>query len=125
MSENQVYVSITGLKLKRIWHFARFWRHAIASISQATQSEGNISAEARTINGVHHTLTVWENETAMRRFLYRGAHKNAIKAFPSFASGKTFGFNTNTPPHWDQVHELWLERGEDYAPTGKTAKRID
>lgn len=114
MSENQVYVSITGLRLKRIWHLARFWRHALASMYQATQSDGNLLAEARTIRGVHHTLTVWEDETAMRRFLYRGAHRDAIKAFPDFAYGKTFGFVTDEPPRWDQVHELWLKHGEDY-----------
>ena len=81
---------------------------------QAKRSDGNILAEARTINGVHHTLTVWESEEAMRRFLYRGAHRHAIKAFPSIASGKTFGFVTDAPPRWDQVHEIWLAWGKDY-----------
>ena len=83
-------------------------------MSQAKRADGIISADARTINGVHHTLTVWESETAMRRFLYRAAHRKAIKAFPEFASGKTFGFLTNEPPGWDQVHEIWTNRGREY-----------
>ncbi|MEM9320912.1 MAG: hypothetical protein AAGA70_18195 [Pseudomonadota bacterium] len=78
-------------------------------MAQAKASDGNISADARTINGIHHTVTVWENEHAMRRFLYRGAHRQAIKAFPSFATGKTVGFLADAPPRWDQVHAIWLE----------------
>ena len=113
-STHQVYVSVTGLRVKSIWQELRFWRHALASMAQAKRSEGIISADARTINGIRHTLTVWESETAMRRFLYRGAHRRAIRAFPAIAAGKTFGYVTDQPPSWDQVHQLWLEHGKDY-----------
>ncbi|MEO1280224.1 MAG: hypothetical protein AAFV69_00670 [Pseudomonadota bacterium] len=89
-----VYVSITGLQLKGTWHTFRFWRHALPLMVQAKKADGNISADARTIKGIQHTLTVWESETAMKRFLYRGVHANAIRAFPSIATGKTYGFET-------------------------------
>ncbi len=46
-----VYVSITGLKLKKIWHAPVFWRHATASMSQAKKAEGCLSADAKTIGG--------------------------------------------------------------------------
>ena len=113
-SPDQVYVSITGLRVKSIWQELRFWHHALASMAQAKRSDGIISADARTINGIRHTLTVWETETAMRRFLYRGAHRRAIRVFPAIAAGKTFGYVTGEPPDWDQVHEIWLEHGKDY-----------
>ncbi len=107
------YVSITGLRMKSPLQFFRFWFHATASMAQARRAPGNLGASAQTINGVHHTLTIWENETAMRRFLYRGAHRRAIRAFPSVGSGKTFGYETPEPPGWDQVHEIWLKHGQD------------
>ena len=113
-SKSQVYVSITGLRVRNWWQELRFWRHAVASMRQAKRSEGNLFAEARTINGIRHTLTVWETETAMRRFLYRGPHREAIKAFPSLATGKTFGYVTDAPPDWDQVHQMWQDRGKTY-----------
>ncbi len=109
-----VYVSITGLTLKKPWHIFRFYWHAVPSLGQARRAKGNIRTEVRTINGVHHTLTVWENEAAMSAFLYRGAHRRAIKAFGKIATGKTFGFATDRVPSWDDVHGLWLERGRDY-----------
>ncbi len=111
-----VYVSITGLELKRKRHALRFFWHALRSMRQATRARGNLKAEAKTINGVHHTLTVWESEADMRRFLYRGAHRAAISAFPHIATGKTFGYAASEVPDWDEVHRLWRERGRDYAP---------
>lgn len=114
-SRQTVYVSITGLTLKGPLHLFRFWWHAVRSMRQAKAAPGNVSAEAQTINGVHHTLTVWESEHAMRRFLYQGAHGKAIRAFGSIATGKTFGFETDQVPQWSDVHGLWLERGRTYS----------
>lgn len=113
--EGQLYVSITGLRLKRPWHVFRFWRHAVAAMRQAQRAPGNLQASAKTIAGVRHTLTVWESKAAMRAFLYSGAHKKAIRAFPAIATGKTFGFEGDRVPNWDEVHRLWQERGRDYA----------
>jgi len=105
------YVSITGLQLKRFWHAPKFWRLAIASMSQARSADGCLSAAARTINGVHHTLTVWSSRDAMRVYLSAGAHLKAMKAFKSFATGKVYGFETAKVPEWSMVHTLWLDKG--------------
>lgn len=105
------YVSITGLRLNSVLNAPAFWWHAIRSMRQAEAAPGNISAEARTINGIHHTLTVWENEAAMRTYLTSGPHLAAMKAFAGMATGKTLGFEAETPPVWDDVPALWQERG--------------
>ncbi|MEL7049533.1 MAG: hypothetical protein AAFO75_11340, partial [Pseudomonadota bacterium] len=99
-SDRLVYVSITGLELKSSWHALRFWWHAMPSMLQAKKADGNILADARIIGGVRHTLTVWESERAMKRFLYQGPHGKAIRAFPHFATGKTYGFATTEVPSW-------------------------
>ena len=114
MSGDSVYVSITGLRLKRPWHAVRFFWHAMRSLRQARRAAGNLRAETRTINGVHHTLSVWESEAAMRDFLRSGAHRQAVRAFRSIATGKTFGFETTEVPSWDAVHRFWHERGREY-----------
>ena len=106
-----VYVSITGLALKSPLHAPRFWWHAIRSMSQARTASGNLRAETRTINGVHHTLSVWQDEAKMRTYLKTGAHLSAMKAFRSIATGKTIGFVAEVAPDWADVHALWLERG--------------
>lgn len=106
----QVYVSITGLQLKRFWYGPMFWRHALASMAQAKSAEGCLSASARTIKGVHHTLSVWESRAAMQAYLVSGAHKEAMKSFKTIATGKVYGFETDRVPDWSEVPELW--RGE-------------
>jgi hypothetical protein len=105
------YVSITGLQLKSVLNAPAFWWHAVRSMGQAQAAPGNISAEARTINGIHHTLTVWESEAAMRAYLVSGPHLAAMKAFRGMATGKTLGLEAETPPGWDEVHALWQDRG--------------
>ena len=109
-----VYVSITGLRLKRPWHWLRFAWHAVPTFREAQRAPGNLGAEARTIGGVRHTLTVWESEAAMRRFLHGGAHRRAMRAYPAIATGLTFGYETDCVPGWDKVLQLWRERGRRY-----------
>ena len=106
-----VYVSITGLRLKSMRHAPRFWWHAVRSMQQAKRAPGNILAETRTIGGVHHTLSVWESEAAMRRYLGAGAHLQAMRVFAYVASGSTLGYATDDPPDWSRVHDIWRERG--------------
>ncbi|MEM7427948.1 MAG: hypothetical protein AAF441_17785 [Pseudomonadota bacterium] len=112
------YISITGLRLKSIWSMVRFWRHAIASLRQVRQAEGLVHAEVRRISGVQHTLTVWQDERAMKRFLYRGAHRKAIAAFDSIATGKTFGYHSADIPDWEEARALWEEYGAEYVSSG-------
>ena len=106
------FVSITGLKLNSFIHSPRFWWLAIRSMRQAMRAAGNISASAQTINGIHHTLTVWKDEASMRAYLVQGAHLQAVKAFRSIATGKTIGFEADIPPAWSEVHQIWLEKGK-------------
>ena len=76
-------------------------------------SAGLIQVETRQINGVHHTLSIWDDETSMRKFLVTGAHLNAMRAFKRIATGKTIGFSTVTPPEWSQVHDIWMHAGKE------------
>lgn len=110
-----VYVSITGLQLKRWWHFFTFLRHTIPASRQARKAEGNLRTELTRVNGVYHTLTVWRSKADMQAYIYSGAHLEAIRAFNRFATGKTFGFETDQPPRLSEVHELWLKHGKEYA----------
>lgn len=106
-----VYVSITGLQVRRVWHVPSFWSHAMKSMVQARSASGNLSADARTINGVHHTLSVWTDKDAMRAFLTADAHLQAMRLFPSIATGKVVGYLAKQPPDWSEVHAIWQERG--------------
>lgn len=106
-----VYVSITGLRVKSPFHAPRFWWHAVASMQQARRADGNMLAEARTIKGVQHTLSVWRDRKAMIAFRNSGAHRKAMRAFPSIASGHVIGFEAEEAPGWSDAHALWVSEG--------------
>lgn len=106
-----VNVSITGLQVQRVWHIPSFWSHAMKSMVQARNAPGNLSADARTINGVHHTLSVWTDKKAMLAYLTAGPHLEAMRLFPSIATGKVVGYLAPQAPDWSEVHAIWLERG--------------
>jgi quinol monooxygenase YgiN len=109
--QKEVYVSITGLQLRRVWHIPSFWLHAMKSMVQARKAPGNISADARTINGVHHTLSVWTDKDAMRAYLTTGPHLEAMRLFPSIATGKVFGYQTDRIPDWSEINAIWRDHG--------------
>lgn len=102
-----LHVSITGLRLKRSWHAPAFWLHAIAAMAQARRARGCLSAEARTVDGVHHTLSVWTDRGAMLAYLRAGAHARAMRLFPVIAEGRTLSLTTATPPDWPEAVALW------------------
>lgn len=110
----EVYVSITGLRLKAPWHAPRFWYHATRSMAAAKSAKGCRHASARTIGGVHHTLTVWDDRNAMRKFLLGDAHRAAMRVFPKVGTGKTFGYQTEIVPNWSKARAIWDEKAKEY-----------
>lgn len=111
--QQDVYVSITGLQVRRVWHIPSFWLIAMKSMVQARNAPGNISADARTINGVHHTLSVWTNKDAMRAYLTMGPHLEAMRLLPSIATGKVVGYFAQEAPDWSEVHAIWRDHGRN------------
>ncbi len=106
-----IYVSITGLRLRRFRYAPVFWWYAVASMNQARKAPGCLSAEARTINGIHHTRSAWKSREEMQTYLIAGSHLKAMKAFRKIATGKTYGFETKEMPEWRDVHQIWRDKG--------------
>lgn len=113
MASEQFYVSITGLRLSSRRHMVRFWWHTIRSMAQARRSPGNVKVEARIVQGVHHTLSVWVDEGAMRGFLLSGSHRQAMRAFRSIGSGRVLGFYTINPPNWEAGLRRWRSEARE------------
>jgi len=106
-----VHVSVTGLRLKAAHHMPRFYWHAIRSFRQAQSADGVLLAETRTINGIHHTLTVWQDRDYMRAYLAAGAHKEAMKIFRRIATGSVWGYESDGIPDWESALDQWRRHG--------------
>lgn len=112
-TRNQVYVSTTGLTLKSPLHGMLFGWHATQSFSQAASASGNLSTDARMVDGVHHALTVWETREAMLDYLRQGPHLHAMKAYRSLGHGKVHGYYALTPPTWSEALNVWARDAHD------------
>ena len=113
--QSVIHVSVTGARTRGPIGEMRFWRHAVPSMAQAQAAPGCLYAEARTVDGVHHTLTAWENEDAMRRYVRSGAHLKAMRSFDAIATGEVIGFAAPGVPSWDEALAVWRERGRPVA----------
>lgn len=103
MPDHTPYVSITGLRLRNPLLAPVFWWHAVRAMGQARAAPGNLSAEARRIGGVHHTVSVWQTRAAMLAYLRSGVHRQALRVFPRIATGKVAGYLADWAPDWGSV----------------------
>jgi hypothetical protein len=108
------YISITGIELKSAFHLPRFGDYATQSMQQAQAAAGNISASSNYVNGVHHTLSVWDDRKSMTRFKVSGAHAQAMKVEPEFSlpgNTKVYGYESEHIPSWDEAIAIWVQHG--------------
>jgi quinol monooxygenase YgiN len=83
-------------------------------MAQARRTPGCLSAEARSVGGVQHTLSVWQDRAALRAFMSSAAHRGAMKDFRRIATGRTFGYESDSAPDWSEALRLLQEKGRDH-----------
>ena len=118
----QVYVSITGLRLKAPWHYPRFMALAAPAMSEAQADPECVYASARRIKGVQHTVTAWTSREAMLAYLTKPHHLHAMKAFPKIGTGKTYGYYADRRPSWDEARALWDAHATEVGSTRHAAE---
>jgi quinol monooxygenase YgiN len=108
------HVSITGLRLNSRWHAPRFWWHALRSMAQARRTPGCLMADARSVGGVQHTLSVWQDRAALGAFMTSAAHRAAMQDFRRIATGRTYGYESDSAPDWSEALVLLRDKGRDH-----------
>ena len=106
-----MYVSVTGLKTKGFVGWVRFWMLAIPAFRAAQKAEGCLICESKTVNGYHHTFTVWRDKTSMMNYRASPVHLKTMKVFSRIAYGKVYGYETSNIPTWNDA----LKGFNDYA----------
>lgn len=108
------YVSITGLRLRSVFHAPVFWLHAMPSYRAAEKASGALSVEAWHVGGVHYTLIFWESFAQMRAYVRGPVHARAVKVFHRIATGETFGYAEDSLPSRSQAQRILAEKGRSY-----------
>jgi hypothetical protein len=109
-----MYVSITALKPKGFLGYMKFWSLAIPTFRQAQTAKGNLYRAVKRVNGYQCTITAWEHREIMLEFMRSGAHLKAMKAFHSIATGKTYGYESDAIPTWDEAFAIIESKGKSY-----------
>merc|ERR1712146_243232 len=109
-------------------HLPKFWYYNFPTMRQANNAEGNVSVDGNYVNGILHTLSVWENKKAMTKFYRSGPHAQAMKMTGSIAESNTvYGYETDKIPSWEEALTIWTEKGREIRfhkkrPAGETTK---
>jgi hypothetical protein len=107
-----MYISITGLKPKGIIGFIKFWRLAIPSFTQAQSADGILFSQVKRMDGYQCTLSAWESRDHMLKYMRSGTHLTAMKSFHKIATGKTYGYESESIPSWPDAYQLLQENGK-------------
>ena len=107
-----MHISLTGLKSKSFLGFIRFWKLAIPTFKQAQTAKGNVFCEVKRIKGYQCTLTAWEDRNSMLEFMRSGVHLEAMKSFHTIATGKTYGYESDSIPTWPEAFALLEKHGK-------------
>ncbi len=110
-----MHLVITGLRLHGPHTAPLFWFRTLPAFSQARAAPDCAFAEARTIAGVHHTLTAWADAAAAHNYMTSGAHGRAMKAFNRIGTGHVVRWEGDALPDWADAHRRWLVAAPDAA----------
>lgn len=113
MTAGDSFIVVTGLRLRSPLHAPLFAFHAMRAFAQAQRDPACSFAEARQIDDVHHTVTVWTDAGAAGAYGRSGAHARATAVFAKIATGKVWSGIASEPPGWLEARRLWDEEGRD------------
>ena len=107
---NLTYVAfLTYLPLKRYWMIPRFLFYTARILAQLSKSNGLVgySLRAYLFENNFWTLSVWEDESALRNFAFKGSHKGVMKSLRNNMGSTQFikwAVNgTDVPLSWEDA----------------------
>ena len=105
-------VNVTSIRLRSLWHFFALSYNGLLISRQAKSQPGFIRLKNTGFGYVHYTLSVWENEEALRQFARSGAHLAAMKKSGQLATEiRTYSYASDQLPSWSEVKTLLQEKG--------------
>ncbi len=113
---NRSYVAfLTYLPLKRYWTTPRFLFYTVRILVQLSKSHGLVgySLRAYLFKKSFWTLSVWEDESALRDFAFKGFHKGVMKLLRNDMGSTRFirwaVKGTEIPPSWEDAMRLFQD----------------
>jgi len=94
-------VSVTRLHLRAIRFLLPFSWYVAGSARQARRAAGNLGVQLRKTKGLAFcTLTMWQDEAAMKTFRGNSPHREAMQKLAGWCDEASFA-------HWEQDSTAW------------------
>lgn len=107
--------SVTRLRVRSVRFVPAFLWRTFLSQRQVERAPGFFGGRLLLDSGLTFwTLTVWENEQAMRGFRGFGAHARVMSRLPEWCNEAAYGHWVETAdsiPTWDEAHERLVAEG--------------
>lgn len=111
-SRNSYHITVTGLQIKSWRKLPAFVRFARRSMIQAKAAPGVVLAIGTYRQGIHHTLSVWQDNDAMQAYMRSGPHRGAMAISRDIGSMvKVYGYDSDKIPSMEEAIELWQQHG--------------
>ncbi|MES2764852.1 MAG: DUF4188 domain-containing protein [Bacteroidota bacterium] len=108
-----MHITVTSLKLKRLWHFFILANYAFKVTKQMRNEKGFLSFKNKGLGRMQYTLSAWESEEDLKRFARSGAHKTAMQKTNKIASEvNTLTYQSDIIPDWKAAKDLLLTKGK-------------
>ena len=108
-----MFISVAGLKTIGFIGWIVFWMQAIPAFRAAQKAEGCLICETKTLNGYHHTFTVWKDKTSIMKYRASPVHLKTMKVFSKIAYGKVCGYEANKIPTWSDAFKAFNDYARD------------
>jgi heme-degrading monooxygenase HmoA len=103
-----VFVSLTRLRLNSTWRLPRMAWNIVLTMRQTTRASGFLGGRVlRDAHNTFWTITMWDNEKAMRAYRGDGAHKRVmphLKVWCDEAAVAHWTQEDQTLPDWGEAH---------------------
>lgn len=118
-SECMPFISITRLRVRSIRFLPSFVLYAYRSLRQAKASPGfQVGGLLADRNWTFWTMTAWDNQESMRRFMTTGSHSAAMPRLLDWCDEASV-------VHWDQAKSdlpSWMEADLEMRANGRVSK---
>jgi hypothetical protein len=107
-----MYVTITSLQLKGPFLFFKLSYLAMKIVGQLKANSACKQYKSHGFWTLHYTMSLWQDEKALKDFAKEGAHLHGMKNSKALASEiKTYTFPADKLPDWKTAKELLNKNG--------------
>jgi hypothetical protein len=106
-------ITITSIKLRSILQTFRLIFYTVKIITGLKKHQGFIEFKTNGFGYMHYTMSAWESDADMKKFVPTKAHLDAMKNSRKIASEiRTYTFQGNALPEWKEAKQLVAGHGK-------------